>query len=67
MKQKRKIIRKRSELEKHLTIKNCHSTFLKNILRFEKQKDDLKSTTFRRYYQVKNRLKTRFYKYEEEQ
>ena len=29
---------KRSDLEKHLTIKNCDSTFLKNILRFKKGK-----------------------------
>ena len=26
---------KRSDIEKHLTIKNCGSTFLKNILRFK--------------------------------
>jgi len=34
----KKYIRKRSDLEKHLTLKNCDSTFLKNILRFKKLK-----------------------------
>jgi len=31
-------IRRRSDLEKHLTIKNCDRTFLKNIIRFKKLK-----------------------------
>ena len=48
--------------EKHLTIKNGDSTFLKNILRFTNLKDHLKSTTFRRYHNV-NCIKIKFYKY----
>ena len=33
-----KFLRKRSDLEKHSTIKNCDRTFLKNILRSKKLK-----------------------------
>ena len=33
------IIRRRNDLEKQLTIKNCDKTFLKNILRFLKNDD----------------------------
>ena len=43
---------KKSDLEKHLTIKNCDEAFLENILRLLKN-DDV-STLAKRHYQVKN-------------
>ena len=60
-------IRRRIDLEKHLTIKNCDRTFLKNIIRFKKAK---KLNKNRRRFDVnvtslssQKCVKTGFYKY----
>ena len=48
----------RGDIEKHLTVKNCNSMFLTNILRFKNQTNDFKSTIFQCNYNVIIKLKT---------